>query len=171
MTNRGRDAIRAAIALAALCLGSTVSGADALPESIRACAGIGNATQRLECFDRAVAGLGMPVATAAGAAAVAAPVLTPEQQFGAKGELKEKQQPKPAEPPPLEKLASTVKSVRTGPSGEFIVTLENGQVWRQSMAAPMQLRVGDTVTIKPMSFGSYWMTDATGRGSRVKRTQ
>jgi hypothetical protein len=178
MRKSGRLFIQMAVALAAAGSIHTAVAADAVPESIRACAQVKDATTRLRCFDRAVMELGVPVAAGAGSTpsaaasvAVAAPALTPEESFGAKGTLKVQQQHKAEEPPPLKQLTSNIKAVRTGPSGEYIVTLENGQVWRQLSAQPMQMRVGQPVTLKPMSMGSFWMADVSGRGSRVKRLQ
>lgn len=163
---------------------------DVVPDAIRKCAGIGEAAARLECYDRAVAtGTTVPAAGASEAAvpppdvtrnaaptgapaatAGAAAVLSPEEKFGVTGELKRAKEPKPEEPA-LEQLVGKVKALRKAPSGEYVVTLENGQVWRQLTAATMMIKPGDQVTIKPRSMGSYWMTDPTGRGSRVKRIQ
>lgn len=113
------------------------------------------------------------VAAAAAAGAAAAPVtptLTPEQKFGATGELKLKQEPKPAEPA-LEQLTANISEVRQAPGGNYVVRLDNGQVWRQVTPADMMMRVGEPVTIKPRALGSFWLIDASGRGSRFKRIQ
>ena len=84
--------------------------------------------------------------------------------------MKAKQQPK-VEEPTLEQLTAEVKAIRRGPNGELILTLDHGQVWRQLSAQPMLVKTGDRVTIKSMTFNSFWMTDPSGRGSRVKRVQ
>lgn len=108
---------------------------------------------------------------AAGAAAMpTGPALTPEQKFGATGELKQKQEPKPQEPV-LEQLTANIREVRQGASGHYVVTLDNGQVWRQVTPADMMMRPGESVTIKPRTLGSFWLIDASGRGSRFKRIQ
>lgn len=165
---------RLAVAIVLACTGASLQAAGGVPESLRKCAGIADASERLQCYDRAMASLGAPVVSGAAvvpsAAVAAAPVLTPEEKFGARGEVKAKQQPK-AEEPTLERLTATVKALRRGPNGELVVTLENGQVWRQLSAQPMMIKVGESVSIRPMTFNSFWMVDASGRGSRVKRIQ
>lgn len=168
---------RIAVAIVLACAGAPALAAESLPESLRKCAAVADAAQRLQCYDRAVTALGAPVAAgatlapaAATAVVPAAPAPTPEQKFGARGEVKAKQQPK-VEEPTLEQLTAEVKAIRRGPNGELILTLDNGQVWRQLSAQPMLVKTGDRVTIKSMTFNSFWMTDPSGRGSRVKRVQ
>jgi len=177
-----------ACVLAANVLPATQAAAETLPGSIRACAAVADPTDRLACFDRAVAAAGAPTAavpaaapathaaaatTATASTTVAAPALTPEQQFGASPELQRQKQPQtdPAKPKPLDKLTAAVTAVRSLSTGVMILTLDNGQVWRQVEPAVMQVKPGDPVTIKPASFGSFWMMDPSGRGCRVKRTQ
>jgi hypothetical protein len=172
-----------------------VTANEAAFDSIRRCAAIMEPTERLACFDRAVASLGSthfapatqtsatpstlgsatdtatvsdPVAGRT--ATTVAPTLPTEQKFGATGALRTRQEPTPKEPA-LEQLTSGVSAVRKTPAGELVVTLANGQVWRQVTPSTMMLKAGDSVTIKPRSMGSFWMTDPTGRGSRVKRIQ
>lgn len=193
MTTPARILLYTAFALPVISAGPFAAAAEAVPDSFRQCAGISDPAHRLACFDDAMKKLGVPVAatpatvaspavpaTAAAAGATAAvtaapapapaPVLTPEEKFGATGELKKKQEPKPAEPE-LDELTANIREVRQTASGNYVVTLDNGQVWRQVTPAPMMMKTGEPVTIKPRALGSFWMIDASGRGSRVKRIQ
>lgn len=190
MTTTAKFLLQTSIALTAIPLGPVAFGAEEVPASIRQCATVVEDERRLTCFDEAMKHLDLLVAagtaesttvpattaavgTAAAAgtvAAVDAPTLTPEQKFGATGELKQKQDPRPAEPT-LEQLTANIKDVRQTSAGHYVVTLDNGQVWRQVTPAPMMMKAGEPVTIKPRALGSFWMVDASGRGSRVKRIQ
>jgi hypothetical protein len=54
--------------------------------------------------------------------------------------------------------ASALASVQYDTAGAFVVTLENGQVWRQvntESGARARFKVGAKVTVKPAAFGSY----------------
>jgi hypothetical protein len=54
--------------------------------------------------------------------------------------------------------ASTLVSVQYDTAGAFIVTLENGQIWRQvntDTNTRVRFKVGAEVTIKPGALGSY----------------
>jgi hypothetical protein len=58
------------------------------------------------------------------------------------------------------------------PSGydRVLITLDNGQVWRQVDSSSLRLRVGDAIEIERASFGSF-MLQKTGskRSMRVSR--
>lgn len=178
-----------AIVLTACVFAPMVCAAEAVPASLRQCVTIADPAGRLACFDAALQQLGVTagaatqgstaasaavtagsVAAAGTVAATAAPALTPEQKFGATGELKQKQEPKPEEPL-LEQLTAIIKDVRQAPDGRYVVTLDNGQVWRQITPADMLMKAGEPVTIHPRTLGSFWLVDASGRGSRFKRIQ
>ena len=61
-------------------------------------------------------------------------------------------------------VTAKVISVRFKKYGEFVVTLDNGQVWEQNEPMPSAIvRVGDTVTVKE---GCPWLLYA-GNGRRV----
>jgi len=193
MEKKNRSQLLVASVLATCGFAPSATANEAAFDSLLRCAAIVEPRERLACFDRAVASLGSTyvasatqtsatasalgsvtdtstasAAVAGGTAQAGAPTLHPEQKFGATGELKKRQEPTPEEPA-LEQLTSSVSAVRKTPAGELVVTLANGQVWRQVTPATMMLKAGDSVTIKPRSMGSFWMTDPTGRGSRVKR--
>jgi hypothetical protein len=170
------------------------SAADAV-DAVRACRAERDDERRLACFDAASARLGGVAAPTAGAAsgsaitaggaspattapavtgrAAAVAAMTPEQRFGYRGEVaRDAIERQKAELPELDRLESTVKSAAQQATGDFVVTLENGQVWAQlPTGTPQRLKAGDAVTITPASLGSYVLKGPSGRGARVRRVR
>lgn len=68
------------------------------------------------------------------------------------------------------RITARVLSVTRIKSGQFIVTLDNGQTWRQGEGesyAPLD--ADETVTIKKAALGSYILITSGGRSIRVRR--
>ena len=54
----------------------------------------------------------------------------------------------------------------------MLVTLDNGQVWKQVDASNLRLRVGDTVDIERASLGSFMLRKkGSKRSMRVSREE
>jgi len=158
--------------LVLLILGTPAALAQAVPPDLQQCVAEADDARRLACFDAGVARLaGVPPATAAPAAPAPAPAATtatPEQIFGARGELAREVRP-PAERA-LRQLNGHVAGLSKRTRGEIVVTLDNGQVWQ--LLSPLddpRLEVGDAVTIKPGSMGSYFISGPAGRAAKAKR--
>lgn len=81
------------------------------------CAQIANATERLACYDRLSRAPQMPAAPPRAADQV--------QGFGAESLP-------PAAPVRVARIRSPIQDFSVSPSGHFIVTLGNRQVWRQT---------------------------------------
>ncbi len=68
---------------------------------------------------------------------------------------------------------STLASIQIDKQGAFVVTLQNGQVWRQVDAesgAKVRMRIGAKVTVKPGALGSYNLqTDDSPHVYKVER--
>jgi hypothetical protein len=170
---------------------NSASAANAV-DAVRACRAELDDARRLACFDAASARLdarptaagadidatparapadeaqgAVPAATAGSAVAQ----MTPEQRFGYRGDVaREALDRQKAELPQLEKLTATVTSASKQGTGDFVVMLDNGQVWAQlPTGTPRRLKAGDEVTITPASLGSFVLKGPTGRGVRVKR--
>jgi len=152
----------------------------------RSCVTIADDAARLACYDRAMGHTAAPkpapvtpVAPAAAAAATsaaaapAAPVKKdPVGEFGLSEEAKQAKDPaKAAEAAAApDSITGRVMSVRWRKYGEFVVTLDNAQVWAQIEPMPSAVvRVGDTVTIKKALFGSYTLVTAGRIGTKVRR--
>ena len=73
--------------------------------------------------------------------------------------------------PPI--AVSALASVQIDQQGAFVVTLQNGQVWRQVDAesgTKARLKIGSKVTITPAALGSYNLkTDDNPRVYKVER--
>ena len=173
------------------------TAADVLPPSLHACMKETDATRRLACFDHesaVLAGESAPIAkqadpapvrpaapaptapvasAAATAGAVAATTQSATDKFGYKGSIAREEIDKKKEAEEASQLTSRVTAVSTVPNGGLLVTLDNGQVWQQKTAdRPLHIKVGDQVTIKRATLGSFLLTSDTVNGSmRVSRVK
>ena len=162
-----------------LMMASVAVGSDAdVLAAIRGCASEKNDPRRLACYDAAVNVSGKVVAAPAAVAtaapsatrATSATPATPEDRFGYRGAIT--RQDEANEPPGLEELAAKVTEIAFQPRGQFIVTLDNGQVWMQKQPeTKVKPRVGETVTIKDAAFGSFMLVTSSGRSTRVSRVR
>jgi hypothetical protein len=142
---------------------------------------------RLACYDSI---FGRPAATAprvapaaavpeAGAVAVptaaaptAAAAANAETDFGLTEAAKRARQPEESAERLPESISGTVARVARQPAGEFVVTLENGQVWTQlQVDARARVAVGDTVVIKKAALGSHLLVTANRYATRVRRVK
>ena len=170
---------RVSLITAMLCVVPTVHAAAAAPpESMRACSRLQDSLQRLVCYDREFAALDaaagsaaapaapaarMPAAPVAVAPASAAPAnaaptgaAPAAAQFG--DELVSRKT-RPAKGSPEASLTAGVTAVREDQRGTWVVSLDNGQVWRQQeIGLPFPLRTGETVRIDKGVLGSYMLT-------------
>ncbi|HEY6644735.1 hypothetical protein [Povalibacter sp.] len=157
-----------AFVFVALCVATTKSAFAGDPlADLRACPAQTDDERRLECYDAAMKSL--PVA-AVPAASPAVPA-TSEQKFGYRGDVARAElDRKAAETSALERLDAQVMKAEKRPYGEFVVTLDNGQVWAQKQLEPsVKPKVGDSVTIKPAALGSFLLVTKSGRSTRVTR--
>jgi hypothetical protein len=155
--------------------GQSVADNEALTERLRACAALKADAERLACYDREVPRLlsapttTAPTAASVAASAAAAPGPTPEQRFGLATEKLSEKYPVPKESAPLRDLTAHVLHSTRLPSGNFLIELDNDQVWWQiDTDVNLHLRTGAAVTIEPGAIGSYWLK-SDGRGAHVKR--
>jgi hypothetical protein len=182
--------------VAGLCACASALAAEALPPGLRACMSESDPTQRLACFDRESARLtqeSAPVARradppassppaaaptaapAAPVAAVPAPTQSAEDKFGYRGNIARAELDKKnaEERQGFEQLTAKVAELGTMPHRELLLTLDNGQVWQQKPGdRAMRIKVGDTVTIRRASLGSFLLTSEAANGSmRVTRVK
>jgi hypothetical protein len=78
-----------------------------------------------------------------------------------------------AEPAPPEEIRSAIAALDERRPNEHLITLENGQVWRQSLAKRYPLRVGQAIRIYPTRWGdSFRLTAIESNGYiQVERMQ
>ena len=140
-------------------------------QAVLKCRAVADSAQRLACFDQAAAAL--EKATASGdlvaldreqrrqARRQTFGFLLPSLSFLERGE-------KTGE---LSHLAATAADVGRNPEGDWVVTLDDGAVWRQSEPVELGRRPhkGSKVEISKGVLGSYFMTiDGQGAG-KAKR--
>jgi FtsP/CotA-like multicopper oxidase with cupredoxin domain len=162
------------------------------------CVAVSDDTARLACYDRAygrnAAGKSAATAGAVAAGTAAAPkspaVATPKTvqaapaapaaatpkdpvaEFGLTEAAKQAKDPAKAAEAAKAPTSVTAKviSLRFKKYGEFVVTLDNGQVWEQNEPMPSAIvRVGDTVTVKKAVLGSYTLVTAAKVATKVHR--
>jgi len=151
-------------------------------ENAAQCAGMSDDHARLACYDSIFRGggaqqqgapSGSPEAAAQASAATgaAAPPArgNPQEDFGLTEAAKEARDPEAAARVP-QSINGKVASVARRPTGEFVATLDNGQVWTQIDSYPtVRLSPGDTVTIKKASLGSFLLVTPSKAIARVRR--
>jgi hypothetical protein len=170
---------------AALALLFAIGAAEASEESdaaLRACRAEVDDSRRLNCYDReldrAQAAV-PPAATVATAAPVTAPVtapaaeLTAKEQFGRKGAMtREEADRKELESRSIGELQAKVAEIWTRGDGLMIITLDNGQEWRQNRPDSFfRLKTGDPVKIQPAAMNSFLMSGPSKRSTRVTRVK
>jgi hypothetical protein len=70
----------------------------------------------------------------------------------------------------LKSITGRIAQVGYQANGEFIVTLDNGQVWEQSeMDTLAQVRAGDAVVIRRGVLGSFLLIATNRESTRVHR--
>ena len=162
-----------------------IAGSAELPTELIDCRPLTSAIERLDCYDRAIdahttapsqaarpqtTGNPAPVAPAAAVAATAAsvPMLSQEDLFG-KGETEMRKSVQEAtDAEEIDRIEAIIVDVYKSKSGKAVITLDNGQVWKQSDGSRSHLSVDDTVTIRRRSFGSYTLFNKKN-SIRVKR--
>lgn len=182
--------LAALVALAGLALAP--SRADAFGSDRGAkCAAIDDPAARLACYDAAYPrparrGANAPSAVAPGvpvapAVAVAPASTTPvvpaarpaseAEKFGLSERQRAEREPRP-EQPPANAVTAAVVAVRKLPAGYLLIELDNGQQWQQIESAPnLYLRVGERVSIRKASLGSFLLETRSNFSTRVRRVQ
>lgn len=137
------------------------------------CAAVPDDLGRLACYD---AEFGRPESTATQAAQ---PRLVPqveavaasgaEVDFGLSKWAKRNLDPTAAKAQP-QRITARIRQVERQRDGRFLVTLENEQVWLQvETMSRARVAVGDEVTIREASLGSFLLVTANQVATRVRR--
>lgn len=163
------------------------------------CAEVVDDAERLACFDAAferparavkpappvqpsagtasAAKPALPAASSASAASAAKPAVPAQaaapttEDFGLTPYAKRSLDPDSARSEPAS-LTARVTDVARGRDTRFVVTLDNGQVWRQvETLSQARVSVGDTVTIREASLGSYLLVTTSRIATRVRRVR
>jgi hypothetical protein len=179
------------------CLVALAAGPASAADEVRAalgnCRSLANDGERLACYDRAAGRIlaqpaspapapapaaatpaaAAPVAAAAIPATTAASAPGTADNFGrervlAAEEAKRQQQETRA----IGELSASVTGIETRMDGLMTITLDNGQVWRQSRPDSMfRLKTGDRIKIQPGAMNSFILSGPTKKSTRVARVQ
>lgn len=134
---------------------------DRVPAELRSCVNIERNTERLSCFDRGIAALsGTAGVTAPSAESSFGLVATTPRSDAARGETSDE----------VKGVRGKVTALQTL-GGDELITLDNGQVWRQLSGGVLLLKVGDDVEIDRAALGSFQMKVPSGRSGKVKRVR
>lgn len=156
-------------------------------ERAQACVTQTDDARRLACYDAAL-GVGSDTDRSAGvngskpAVPQNAPVSRPStptthertatERFGYRGEIAREEVDRKAAASKLEMLQARITAIEWLPRGEFMLTLDNGQVWRQKTKQSVgPLHVGDQVTIRAGALGSFRLSGSSNRSTLVQRVQ
>ena len=142
--------------------------------ALSACRGERDDSKRLACYDREIDRLGTQAAGAGAApAAPAAPALTPEERFGHEAAMdREATRRKEQEARQLSELNATVTEIWTRADGLMVLTLDNGQIWKQVRPDSLfRIKAGEKVKIQPAALGSFLLSGPGKRSTRVSRVK
>jgi hypothetical protein len=143
-------------------------------DELAACRAVEADAERVACYDAIDHGQVeeekeiSPVVPAAAAAEVA---TSPDEEFGKTTNDDLTRDPEePNSDDDDDQLTATVTGVREYKRDRFMVTLDNGQEWRQSSASTLRLDVGDKIVIRKAAFGSFKMAkEGSSRWMKVRR--
>jgi hypothetical protein len=127
-----------------------------LADGLRRCSLETDEGKRLACFD---------------ALASALPKIRSDQ-FGMTVDIARKRDPVAVTKSENESLSGKIAALVEAPRGEYIFTLDNGQMWIQAeLRSNIRFEVGDAVQIEHGAMSSLWLTADHHRKTRVKRIQ
>jgi hypothetical protein len=140
----------------ALASAPVLAALEPLAEGVRRCSLETDQGKRLACFD-ALAG--------------ALPKLKSDQ-FGMTVDIERKRDPVALTRSENESLSGKIAALMEAPHGEYIFTLDNGQIWMQAeLRSSIRFEVGDEVRIEHGAMSSLWLAADHHRKTRVKRIQ
>lgn len=167
------------------------ASADALRDELRVCRDLPDDDARLICYDAAVdrsrqstysspapasespptAAPAEPAAAPGAAAATAATgTLTQEDLFGKTGDEVERTVEEATGSERIDSLSATVTRLQQYAYDKVLITLDNGQIWKQVDTSSLRLRVGDAIDIERASLGSFMLRkQGSKRSMRVSR--
>jgi len=113
-----------------------------------------------------------PVVSEAGAAAAAgaAAPISQEALFGKNTDEVQRSIEEATGSAVLDSLSGTITGLQQAGYDKVLITLDNGQIWRQIDTSSLRLRVGDSVVIERAALGSFMLKkQGSKRTMRVSR--
>ncbi len=149
--------------IASLSIGTILLGvfpaamAQALPAVLQACRSESDEAERLKCYDREVDRLQA--------------ALRPAPSSTESNASPPQRRPRTAAGPPSG-FSAKITALRFREGGAFVAALDNGQVWTQFVSeGKARVRVGDTVRIRPLLFGSFLLVGPSDWSTKVHQVQ
>jgi hypothetical protein len=191
-THAKRFALSTAI-LATCAAGGALAEDTAVRNALAPCIGISSSADRLACYDQLAGRVSAPKALAASPSAAApapaapspaspsaaapapaasvaaapAPAAAPtEEDFG---RSKVRKAAVSGAPPEIKSITAKVAGFGRSPNGRTQVTLDNGQIWEYQDDPDPLLSIGDSVTIKRATLGSFILATPAKVSHRVSR--
>jgi hypothetical protein len=151
-------------ATAALFFSNAAPAAEELPERLKICVSLHRDSERLACYDRAIAEMQKGASE---------PPASPEDMFGANSAINAATgATQPTKREELKEISGVVTSLRHADDGMIILDLDNGQSWRQQdQEVVLSIAAGDTVKVMRASLGTFRIADKRGRSARFKRVR
>ena len=146
---------------------STFGMAQSLQSDLLDCAQINDSLQRLVCYDNLAKKAVLPTQLVAelpiaSDTSKAKPLVSAAENFGQEN----KKSPKDL----INQIQGKIVKVTKSAYGKQIVTLDNGQVWRQTDSVRLKLVEGQSVTIKRGALGSFFISkENANKRIRAKR--
>lgn len=134
------------------------------------CRAIAEVPARVACYDAIPVGAAAPLAAPVVAAAAAPTPQQREQAFG----MATVQAPKSATPEQDNSISSTIAGKFDGWSGNELIKLSNGQVWRivDGSSAVLSPMTNAKVKVERNVIGTYFLTiEGTNNAPKVRRVQ
>lgn len=127
---------------------AVATAADSLTAQLQDCVAIETDSERLACYDALSQSLNQRA----------------EQNFG--------QERKTIAEEAQDTIEAAIVQIDQAAYGKLLVTLDNGQIWRQKDGARVNWKDGDTVVVERALFGSFLMKPVDGgRSLRVTRVK
>jgi len=186
MTTTHTKRLALSTAILAACAAGAAGAED--PHTLEQCRAISNTAERLACYDKlagsasasrappsssAAAAPAAPVSTApvstAPAAAATPAAAASAKDFGLSKVQKERANGAANSPAEMKAITAQVTGFREGPSGRPRVLLDNGQAWEYEENGDYLLAIGDSVTIRRASLGSFLLVTPAKLVHRVRR--
>lgn len=138
-----------------------------VPPEFLSCSRIQKNSERLACYDQAVAYLNQsadqPASAPSAEASFGLQTSAPQPSAAAAEEAKSED---------VSRITARVTEVTSDREGKKVVKLDNGQTWRElNKSSFVTLDAGDEVTINRAALGSFMMSVPNGRPVRVRRVK
>jgi len=142
----------------------------AAEEALITCRQIEDIAQRVSCYDDFV-DASFPMESSESASIESSPIPDAQSLFGTNDAEAKRIVETSLAIEQIDSIVAKVAGVQESSTRKAVITLENGQAWRQLDNQRLPLKAGETVIIRKASLGSFLLEKESGsRAIRVKRT-